>query len=163
MAPARRRPAVFEAVASLDPFQILAAEHALIRLQLSRLVDAAQLDPAGVEARRNLAALSDGFRLHERREDLVLYPVCERLFDGRDGVVCVLREDHEAIGRSLGRLLGEPPRRGPVSAAALDDLRSLLEDHFAKEERVLFPLMTAYLAGRDSANLARRLRAASTA
>ncbi len=157
----RRPPAVFEAGSSLDPFQILAAEHALIRLHLSRLVDASSRDGAGAEAQKALAALSDGFRLHERREDLVLYPVCERLFGGRDGVASVLREDHGAIGRTLERLLAEPPRLGAMSASTLDELRSLLEDHFVKEERVLFPLMTAYLPGKESASLARRLRAAA--
>lgn len=158
-----RTPGVYEAGTSLDPFQILTGEHALIRLQLARTSDAVRRDPAGAESRQLLRALADSFHLHERREDLVLYPECERLFGGRDGVASVLREDHDVMGQTLGRLLDGPARLEPVSLALLDELRGRMEDHFVKEERVLFPVMTAYLPGRACATLSRRLRAAEVA
>ncbi len=154
---------VYEAGTSNDPFQILTGEHALIRLQLARTSDAARRDAAGAEARELLRALADSFRLHEQREDLVLYPECERLFGGRDGVASVLREDHDVMGETLNRLVEGPSRLKPVSLALLEDLRRRMEDHFVKEERVLFPAMTAHLPGRASANLSRRLRAAKVA
>lgn len=156
----RRPPDIYEAGTRLDPFQVLTGEHALIRLQLARTSDAVRRDAKGPDARRLLASLADGLGLHERREDLVLYPECERLFGGREGIACVLREDHEAVGRILGQLLDGASRVGPVSSRLLEELRLRLEDHFVKEERILFPMMTAYLPGRAGAALSRRLRAA---
>ncbi len=154
-------PLVFEAGSDQAPFQVLTAEHALIRLHVARALQAAARDPTGAEARKTLAVVADSFRVHQRREDLVMYPVCERLFGGRDGVASVLRDDHEAIRLALDRLGAAAARSGPVPAAGLVELRGLLEGHFLKEERVLFPLMTAYLPGKEATDLARRLRAAA--
>ncbi len=155
---ATKRPEVFEAGSSPDPFQVLAAEHALIRLHLARAIEAARLPEDGGGTQKALAVLADSFRLHERREDLVLYPICEQLFGGRESVVAVLRQDHHAIRQMLQRTV-DPTRSASVPSETLDELGRLLEGHFAKEERVLFPLMTAHLPGRESARLARRLRA----
>lgn len=151
---------VYEAPSSPGPFQVLTAEHALIRLHLSRALEAARRDPEGDEARRALVALFDGVRLHQRREDEVMYPLCERLFDGKDGAACVLRDEHAGIRRAFDGLAAESARHGPITEGALEDLRGLLEHHFVREERVLFPFITAHLQGREAANLARRLRAA---
>ncbi len=159
----RRGPAVFEAGSNLDPFQVLTAEHALIRLRFARTLEAARKHPAGADARTALATLADSFRIHQRREDLVMYPLCERLFGGPDGAASALREDHEAIRGALEQLLTDPVRLGPVSIRSLEAFHRQLEEHFVKEERVLFPLMTAYLPGKECASLARRLRAAVTA
>ncbi len=159
--PAEGRPAVFESASGSDPFQILSAEHALIRLHLARILDAAGGQDEGTAARTALASLAESFRLHERREELVLYPVCEQLFGGPEGVAAVLRKDHAAIRTAVERLLTAGERFRSGSPDALDELHRLMEQHFAKEERVLFPLMIARLAGKESARLARRLRAAS--
>ncbi len=153
------RAAVYEAGADLEPFQVLAGEHALLRLQLTRALDAARANPLGSTARRALAALYDGFRLHQRREDLVLVPACERLFGGRDGAASVLRDEHAAIRRAFTAALAKPVGLGSLSVPALHELHGLLEAHFVREERVLFPMMTAHLARREAADLARRLRA----
>jgi len=40
----------------------------------------------------------------------------------------------------------------------MESLAARLEDHFAREERVLFPLMAALLTGNDSGRLASLLR-----
>ena len=152
------RDAVYEEGSRLEPFQVLTAEHALLRLQLSRALDAARHDPLGSSARKSLALLYDGFRLHQRREDLVMVPACERLFGGKDGAASVLREDHMAIREAFATAMAGPVGLAPVALQALENLRALLEAHFAREERVLFPLMTAHLAGREASDLARRLR-----
>lgn len=156
--PPRGPQEIYEAASRLDPFQVLTAEHALLRLELSRAIESARADSGGVETRRALAALLNGFRMHQTREDVVMYPVCERLFGGRDGPAAALREDHEAIRRAFDDLAADPERARLVSAADLEELRRRLETHFVKEERVLFPLMTAHLDGRETAELARRLR-----
>ncbi len=151
---------VYEAASSLEPFQVLTAEHALIRLQISRALEAARRDPSAAATRRTLAALEEGFRVHQRREDLVMYPLCERLFGGKDGVASVLRDDHATIRGAFARVASDGGPVGPISADGLEGLRDLVEAHFAREEKVLFPLMTAHLDGRAAADLARRLRAA---
>ncbi len=156
MAPAR---SVYEAGSAPDPFQVLTAEHALLRLQLSRTLEAARRDPGGPEVRKALAVLLDGFGLHERREDQVMYPACERLFGGKHGAAAVLRDEHGAIHRAFDEALASAVRLGPVAAPGLDDLGCLLDAHFAREEKVLFPFMAAHLQHRDAADLARRLRA----
>lgn len=157
----RRSPAVFEAGSNLDPFQVLTAEHALIRQRFAQVLEAARTDPA--DGGKALAALADSFRTHQRREDLVMYPLCERLFGGPDGAASVLREDHEAMRGALERILADPLGLGPVSVPGLESLHRQLEDHFVKEERVLFPLIAACLPEKESASLARRLRTAATA
>ncbi len=163
MTPARTKrrqpPAVFEAASTSDPFQLLAAEHALLRLQMARAILAARRGTDAPAAREAIVALANGLRTHQRREDLVMYPVCERLFNGPDGVAAVLRDDHVEIAQAVGGLRRHPPSGSAALAAVLGDLHRLLEVHFVREERVLFPLMTAYLPGKESAELARRLRA----
>ncbi len=157
--PARRGATLYEPVSRSDPFSILAAEHALVRQQFARAIvavgDAA--DPAA--ARAALAALSTSLQVHQEREDRVLYPVCERLFGGRRGATSVLREDHAALSERLLALTRESTALGRVSRLRLDVLRNEVDDHFGREERVLFPMTAARLSGTESSDLARRLRA----
>ncbi len=150
---------VHEAGPASDPFQVLTAEHALLRLQLSRTLEAARRDPGGPEARKALALLREGFGLHERREDQVMYPACERLFGGTHGAAAVLRDEHGAIHRAFDKVLAPAVRLGPVAAPGLNELCCLVDAHFTREEKVLFPFMAAHLQQRDAADLARRLRA----
>lgn len=149
---------VYEPVSRSDPFSILAAEHALLRQQFARALGAigADADPAAI--RDALTALASSLRVHQAREDLVLYPVCERLFGGKGGAAFVLHEDHNAIEEQLGALSHESQATGRVSRLRLDMLRNEVDDHFGKEERVLFPLTAALLSGTEASDLARRLR-----
>lgn len=149
---------VYEAGARSDPFSVLVAEHALLRQQFARVLAAAKDDESGAPTRRTLGALSESLRLHQRREDFALYPLCERLFGGKEGAASVLRDDHTAIVAQLEVLLRESATTGRVSRPRLDVLCGELDDHFGKEERVLFPLTAALLSGTESSDLARRLR-----
>ncbi len=146
-----------------DPFQVLAAEHAVVRQELDRAVAAAKTGNGGSGASRALDALADSLRLHQRREELILYPLCERLFGGKEGAASVLREDHGSILADLDTLRREGGVRGSLSSVGLERVRDALEDHFGKEERILFPLIAALLSGKESALLARRLRGPSKA
>ena len=153
-------PPAYEAISRPDPFQILVAEHALLRQDMERALEAATNRGTSPGMDRRLEALADRFRLHTRREDRVVVPVCERLFGGKDGAAAVMRADHGVIIKdleSLGRE-GMPAggRRGRVSR-----LKTHMEAHFAREEHVLFPLMAALLSNPEAAALARRLRSVS--
>lgn len=158
----RRGPLAYEPVARSDPFSILEAEHALLRQQFARALVA----DAGGDAsalREALDILSASLRLHQRREDLVLYPVCERLFGGKGGAASVLRDGHAVIVEQLEVLTHESQSSGHVSHLRLDVLRNEVDDHFGKEERVLFPLTAALLSGTETSSLARRLRTPGSA
>lgn len=159
---ARKIEAIFEAGSGSDPFGILAAEHALLRQRFARVFAATDDAPGVGSVPRSLAALRESLELHQRREDSVLYPLCESLFGGKLGAAAVLRDDHAAIVEQLGALLEESRATGRVSKLRLDTLRRDLDDHFGKEERILFPLTAALLSGTESSALARRLRDASS-
>ena len=148
----------YVATATSDPFQILSAEHALLRRDFARLVGA--LPDAGdmPEDPRVLASLSDSLERHLDIEELVIYPVCERLFGGTKGAAAVVRADHAALRGRIAALLADAGTGGCLSRMGVDILRLELDDHFGKEERVLFPLTSALLSGTESRSLARRLR-----
>lgn len=148
---------VDEPVSRSDPFSFLAAEHALLRQQFARALVSleAGADPADVRAA--LATLESSLCAHQDREDVALYPMCERLF-GEGGAASVLRSDHAAIARQLEILGRESKGTGRVLRLRLNILRTVVDEHFGKEERVLFPLTAARLSGSERSTLARRLR-----
>ncbi len=155
------RDSVYEAASSSDPFNILAAEHALLRQRFARVLAAAADGSDRASIRGTLGALSESLEIHQRREDLVLYPLCESLFGGKLGAAAVLRDDHAAIERQVDALLRASQATGRVPRHQLDSLRHAVDEHFGKEERILFPLTAALLSGTESTALARRLRGAS--
>ncbi len=150
-------------IARSDPFQILVAEHDLLRHEFARILEVAQLDDGGWACQRASRALLASVRRHQRREDRVLYPVCERLFGGRDGAAAVLKGEHAAILEGLAGLLDQTNSDRVARRARAEAVWLRAEDHFGKEERVLFPLTAALLSGTESTALARRLRFASDA
>lgn len=154
--------AIYETGSGSDPFGILAAEHAILRQRFARVSAAADDAPRSGSVPRSLDALSESLRLHQRREDSVLYPLCESLFGGKLGAAAVLRDDHAAIFEQLVALVQESRATGRISKLRLDTLWRDLDDHFGKEERILFPLTAALLSGTESSALARRLRDASS-
>lgn len=154
----RGEDSVYAGGSRTDPFGILVAEHALLRQRVARVLAAARGETSSVG--RALGALTESLRIHQRREDRALLPLCERLFGGRDGAASVLRDDHAAIIERLEALTREAASTGRISPLRLENTLHELEDHLGKEERVLFPLTAALLSGTESSDLASRLRAA---
>ena len=148
----------YEPASRSDPFSLLVAEHALLRQQFARTFLALQRGDDPAIMRAALSALAESLRLHQGREEAVLYPVCERLFDGEAGAASVLREDHTALARHLAALMRTSGSAGRISRLRLDALRNEADEHFGREERVLFPMTAALLSGTESGDLARRLR-----
>jgi len=142
-----------------DPFQILSAEHALLRRDLVRILEGPRDAEPGTVVGERLASLSERLQRHLMSEERVLYPVCERLFGRKDGPAPVLRGDHQAIRERLVALVDEAGRLERIPRVRLDLLRLDLDDHFGREEQVLFPLTRALLTGTESGSLARKLRA----
>jgi len=132
-----------------DPFKTLEKEHASLRTEIQALQGESGGHP--IEARAASRRLADFAARHFRREEKVLYPLCERLF-GRDGAVSVMRGDHASIRKALKSIVASG---GAPRVSDLDPLVELLEGHFGREERVLFPIMAALLSGTEMERLAR--------
>jgi len=139
-------------------FQLLEAEHGVLRAGLRRALETARQGSG--RSSGTIGSLTTGLRRHMRREDRALYPLCERLFSGWEGAVSVLKGEHDALRKQLDRLRTaqrEPDRA--VQRETLEGLARLVDLHFAREERVLFPLTSARMSERDHRSFERTLRA----
>jgi len=141
-------------IVNVNPFELLVSEHASLRAQLRRTIEAAAVPTGKARTRHAVQALSRAAKQHMREEEATLYPVGERLF-GPYGAVFVLRNDHAAIEAKLSRSESTASRN---LAGWLENLSAHLEAHLGREERVLFPMMTAIMSGKEMDRLAHRLR-----
>jgi hypothetical protein len=129
--------------------------HRAIGQDLGRLVaSAAELAPFArgrdLAIRRYSAALLTQIRAHHRYEDEIVWPVIAAAA-GQAVDLTPLTDDHQAIeaaARRASRALrsdGEPdPALGELRKA-LAELRDMLGEHIADEERQVFPVMRRYL------------------
>ena len=135
-----------------DPFESLAVEHAALLAEIERTTAIhGRHRPIRRGTIRRLAQVA---ARHMRREERALYPVCERLF-GPTGAVSVMRGEHASIARAFAALAAAPDKSLGQELAAL---AGLLEVHFTREERVLFPIVGALLTGTRADRLARDLQ-----
>lgn len=137
-----------------DPFQLLVAEHALIHAQIRRTIAAIDGRAAERKGREGLRALHEMTRHHIAREEVGLYPLCERLL-GSGGAISVLRMDHAAIRADLAGLDSASREELPLR---LESSAARVEAHTAREERVLFPMISALLPGSELDALAWQMR-----
>jgi hemerythrin-like domain-containing protein len=124
---------------------------------------------------------------HARKEDEVLFPALERAFGTIDGPTAVMRQEHRAIHdrarlfRATLRELNEVEHPAIVAgggmlraltdgggdAAALvetgEEIVSLLDLHFGKEEDILFPMARGVLSDREMEEVGRRMEAIEAA
>jgi iron-sulfur cluster repair protein YtfE (RIC family) len=141
-------------IVNVNPFELLVSEHAFLRERLRQAMGAACTKTAKARTRDAVQALSRAAKQHMREEEAILYPVGERLF-GPYGAVFVLRNDHAAIEAKLSRSESTASRK---LAGWLESLAVHLEAHLGREERVLFPMMTAIMSGKEMDRLAHQLR-----
>lgn len=156
---ASARPSAHLVTVHTDPFQILTAEHAMLRRDFARLLEAVS-NGRRADALGLALSLARSLEGHLHDEETVVYPVCERLFGGKAGAASVLRADHASIRDRMETLLAHGRRDGSPSRVRVDMLRLEMDHHFGREERVLFPMASALLSGTESDTLARRLRSA---
>ena len=142
---------------SRGPFDVLIAEHALLVRRLEAIDREATREGDGFE--RTVRAFRESFVRHQRREDRVLYPVCEHLFGGPHGAASVLRDEHATLRKDLDALAKGPD--GGVRRETLARIVRRFRDPVSREERILFPLTAALLSGTDMSSLGRRLRDAA--
>jgi iron-sulfur cluster repair protein YtfE (RIC family) len=153
-----------------DPIQRLLDEHADLRARLEPLRRAVRDLPAGgpVDVAAALRALRDGARIlttdliaHARREDEAFFPAVEEAMGGAFGPTSVMRQEHVSIHDGADRFRGLV--EGNADAGALREtgaaLLGLIDDHFAKEEQVLFPLSRNVLDAESLRAVALRMEA----
>ena len=128
-----------------DPLRILRAQHDQLRRGVRQVATRA---PAPERLRPLAARLESHLALEER----TLFAFWEGIL-GQRRAIAVLRADHRALRLAAGRAL----REGGLLGAAR--LSRQLEAHFAREERVLFPLTIARLTPTQLVEFGRLLRA----
>lgn len=154
----------------------LLREHREIEQSLARLealLDEKDLSPRWTQQFSEdfqwlLAGLGDQVERHIRKEEQVLFPALEAYLPRDTGPLAVLRGEH-ADAREMLRLLrravevqtGEQPH--PEALPAVETYgRGLLQvarDHYYKEDRVLFPMVSRFLSPERDAELLRQLEA----
>lgn len=124
---------------------------------------------------------------HARKEDEALFPAIERALETPDGPTAVMRQEHRVIHERAGlfretlhqlnevehpaivaggatlRTLAERGTGAAALAEAGEEVVSLLDLHFGKEEDILFPMARAILSRDALAEVARRMEEIETA
>jgi hypothetical protein len=115
--------------------------------ELASAGSAAGREPA---VRQYAAALLTQIRGHHRSEDEIAWPVVAAAA-GQAVDLAPLTDDHQAIEAAVGRvsqalgLSGESRLVLGAAQEALGELRGMLDEHFADEERQVIPVMRRYL------------------
>jgi regulator of cell morphogenesis and NO signaling len=109
-------------------------------------------------ARRHFDGFHRGLDRHIQLEEEILFPVFEERMR-LTGPTEVMRQEHRLIRGALGVLSGAVGRGDARGfRTGLTSLLSVLSDHNAKEERVLYPTTDRVLLDEERAALAARLQ-----
>jgi iron-sulfur cluster repair protein YtfE (RIC family) len=115
----------------------------------------------------NLAAQSDWAQLqpvfneftaeterHFSREEKILFPHLENMMGSADGPTQVMRMEHEQIRLLIGNLkvMIENKDRDGISGEA-ETLLIMMQQHNAKEEQILYPMMDRMLVSEEESIL----------
>lgn len=126
--------------------------HNALRRDLRRAREALTHDPAPDE--RQIGAIAEHLRwmmefldAHHRSEDDGLYPLVRRHDPSAAPLLDDMARDHEAVARSIDRLVTAVQGRDQVDARdsivqAIDDLGELLVPHLEREERYVMPVVS---------------------
>jgi len=143
----------FESVTSY-----LAWEHDRLD-EVLRSVSAAVKNGRFDEATSGYARFESGLRRHLRLEEELIFPV----FEARSGMVSgptdVMRDEHRHVRQALDLMWHG--LQGSDAGAYEDGLRffeSVLPDHNAKEEHILYPTLDSLLRPTERAALVSRLQ-----
>ncbi|MFI7586380.1 hemerythrin domain-containing protein [Spongisporangium articulatum] len=149
--------------------------HRVMLRDLRRTAEVAQAISAGRVAatpRRTralatyLELLAESVHHHHAAEDDILWPVIEKRAGGHIDLT-ELSDDHSVLDPKLARLreaaraLATAPDSEDAAAALalqLAQLRDLLEEHIAEEERDVFPVILRYLSVGDWAEVEAQVR-----
>jgi len=126
---------------------------------LLRAADDAVGENRFADATRDYDRFERGLLRHLRIEEELLFPV----FEARSGMVggptSVMRDEHRLVRRALGLMRsGVDAGDASVFRDGLRFFQSVMPDHNAKEEHILYPTLDGLLTGAERAALVARLQ-----
>lgn len=139
------------------PLQRLMGEHVSLRADMDLFYDITEeiafdsgTDVVQLFAKlyEQVSAFETKLKAHSRREEEGLFPMMSRRLKEDDGIIEVMEYEHKKAEKHLQEFLSEAEQAG--STIDEDDVQwitviavqahATLQQHFAKEEKVLFPL-----------------------
>ena len=120
----------------------LLGEHGAFYAQFDRLEEVLPHAGSAGEVREQAALLAAALVSHARLEDEVLFALMAKA-GGDSGLLATMEEEHTRIADLLTRAQGT--RDLGLARSALLEAVALARDHFAKEERVAFPMAESLL------------------
>ncbi|MBP2241518.1 hemerythrin-like domain-containing protein [Cytobacillus eiseniae] len=157
------------------PLQQLKDEHIFLRAQMDQFYELAEdiefdSGPAVIQLfaklHEQVLAFTEELKVHSKREEEGLFPMMIRCLGENDNTIEVMEEEHEKAEGHLQNFLTEAHQMG----SAIDDdaaqwitvyavqAHATLTQHFAKEEKMLFPLAEKILSAEDKEELERLLQ-----
>lgn len=115
--------------------------------------------------REEVADFTDKLKKHSRKEDDGLFPMMARYIGSTSGPIAVMEYEHEIAEQHLQRFLEQSEKLTgmedevvqPVVQEAVQ-AHLILERHFSKEERVLFPMAENMLSPEEKDELDRMIQ-----
>lgn len=115
-----------------------------------------------------ISAFTDELKAHSKREEEGLFPMMARRLGENDRTIEVMEYEHEKAEQHLQNFLTEAADQAAGSTIDENDAQSItvyavqayatLTQHFAKEEKVLFPLAENILSVDEKEELERLLQ-----
>ena len=124
-----------------DVSSLLINEHARFRRDMAGVLE----EHDALVRRDAFEALARGLVQHETAEEEAVYPVIAKLEGGSDLRAEAVRQERELDGylaHTMRRLVWRP--QGRKSRRLIEDFSSMLDRHFAFEERSLISVVTAF-------------------
>jgi regulator of cell morphogenesis and NO signaling len=116
---------------------------------------------------KQILAFHEKLTDHSNREEEGLFPMMDRRLGENDRTITTMEEEHDKAERHLQDFLTEARRAGSTIdedeaqtiTVYTDQALATLTQHFAKEERTLFPLAEKILTDEEKKELERLLQA----
>ncbi len=123
--------------------EALLGEHGVFYAQFEHLERAVPTAETLAQVQSQMALLSAALDTHARLEDRLLFTALDPYL-GPVGPLAVMRMEHDQIEGLFGRI--SQASNLPEAQGLTLQLLRIAQDHFAKEERVLFPMAAQILA-----------------
>jgi regulator of cell morphogenesis and NO signaling len=159
------------------PLQQLKNEHVALRADMDSFYEIAEdleyrsgpvVAQLFAQLYERVAAFAIALKAHSTREEIALFPMMARRLGAGDRTIEAMESEHEKAEQHLRDFLAEAEHAG--KGIAEDDAQTItvyavqayatLTQHFAKEEKMLFPLAESILTTEEKAELEQVLSAA---
>lgn len=149
----------------------LKAEHVVLLEKLDGLFLLSEKIEKDVDIADNFARLKESvvafkaeLEPHSDREEMVLFPMMGVYIGTTSGPIAVMEYDHDQAKGLIGRFL-ENAGSAQASSDEMKNLSqliknaySILTEHFAKEENVLFPMAERMLSAEEKAEFFQKIK-----